>query len=250
MLAIERRNNIISLLETEMRVLVPDLAKKFNVTEETIRRDLEKLEKEGMLQKTYGGAVRIGPSSELPYRIRIDTNKAQKLKIAEKITQLIQPAENIMLDASSTCVHIARTLKGKDKPCTVITNSVEILMECSTSYSIKVISTGGVLRGPSLSLVGSGAAHVLGQLTADRAIISCKGLDFEKGIMESSLEEAEIKRAMAENCKELILAVDSSKFDRKAFAKTLDLWQVNMVVSDHVPEEWARFFEENNIQYM
>jgi len=250
MLAIERRTHIISTLETEKRVLVPELAKKYAVTEETIRRDLEKLEKQGLLIKTYGGAVLADNlSADLPYQLRVETNKTKKIIIADKLQKLIKPKENIMLDASSTCVHIARKLKYLDK-LTMITNSVEILMECSNTDNISVISTGGVLRGPSLSLVGSSAAYTLGQLTADKAIISCKGLDFEKGIMESNLEEAEIKKAMASNAKEAILAIDSSKFNRLSFAKMLDLWQINLVVSDHIPEEWKKFFEENNVKYM
>jgi len=250
MLAIERRNQILATLEAEERVLVPELAKKFAVTEETIRRDLEKLENEGLLKKTYGGAIKNhNLSAELPYKMRAETNKAQKLVIAEKICKLIAPKENIMLDASSTCVHIARRLKSIEN-LTIITNSVEILMECSTSGNINTISTGGILRGSSLSLVGSGATHVLSQLTADKAIISCKGLDFEKGVMESSLEEAEIKKAMAANAQELILAVDSSKFDRLSFAKMLDLPQVSTVVSDNIPPEWAKFFDETNINYL
>jgi len=249
-LAIERRSQILSALETEKRVLVPDLAKKYDVSEETIRRDLEKLDKEGLLKKTYGGAVLTDNlSAELPYRMRVETNKAQKLIIAEKIHKLIGPKENIMLDASSTCVHIARKLKNKDN-LTIITNSVEILMECSGFDNVNTISTGGVLRGSTLSLTGSGAMHVLGRLTADKAIISCKGLDFEKGIMESSLDEAEVKRAMADNSNQLILAVDSSKFNRLSFAKTLSLRRVDMVVSDYIPTEWARFFDENNIKYL
>ena len=250
MLAIERRSQILSTLEADKRVLVPELAKKYAVTEETIRRDLEKLEKEGMLVKTYGGAVLAeNLSAELPYRVRVEANKAQKLIIAEKIYKLIPPKENIILDASSTCVHIARKLKSKDN-LTIITNSVEILMECSNAGNINVISTGGVLRGSSLSLVGGSAMHVLGQLTVDRAVISCKGLDFEKGIMESNLDEAEIKKAMADNAKQIILAVDSSKFNRLSFAKTLDLRRVHCVVSDHIPAEWAKFFDENGIEYL
>ncbi|MCL2404099.1 MAG: DeoR/GlpR family DNA-binding transcription regulator [Defluviitaleaceae bacterium] len=251
MLAVERRNLILATLEAEKRVLVPELAKKYAVTEETIRRDLEKLEKEGLLKKTYGGAVKAhNLSSEMPYKMRAETNKAQKLIIAEKIHKLITPKENIILDASSTCVHIARRIKSVDN-ITIITNSVEILMECSSSSTnINTISTGGVLRGSSLSLVGSGTTYVLNQLTADKAIISCKGLDFEKGVMESNLEEAEIKRVMAANAQEVILAVDSSKFDRMSFAKTLDLLQIHTVVSDNIPTEWAKFFDETNIRYL
>jgi len=250
MLAIERRTQILSTLETEKRVLVPELAKKYAVTEETIRRDLEKLEKEGLLKKTYGGAVQAeNISADMPYIMRAETNKAQKLAIAEKIQKIIQPKENIMLDASSTCVHIARKLKKLDK-LTIITNSVEILVECSNTENINAISTGGVLRGSSLSLVGSSASHAIGQLTADKAIISCKGLDFEKGIMESHLEEAEIKKNMADNARQLILAVDSSKFNRLSFAKMLEFKRVDLVVSDFIPPDWAKFLEENNIEYL
>ena len=250
MLAIERRSQILSELEAQKRVLVPDLAKKYTVTEETIRRDLEKLEKEGLLKKTYGGAVQAdNQSTELPYRIRVEANKTQKLIIAEKIQKLIKPNENIMLDASSTCVHIARKLKTISN-LTIITNSVEILMEYSNCENASVISTGGTLRNFSLSLVGSGAAGTISQFMTDKAIISCKGLDFEKGIMESNLAETEIKKAMVANTKQVILAVDSSKFNRLSFAKTLDLRHVHMVVSDSIPSEWARFFEENNIKFL
>ena len=107
-----------------------------------------------------------------------------------------------------------------------------------------------MLRGSSLSLVGSSAIQALSRFTADKAIISCKGLDFEKGIMESNLDEAEVKRAMADNSKHLILAVDSSKFNRLSFAKTLDFRRVHTVVSDYIPAEWARFLAENNINYL
>jgi len=250
MLAIERRNQILITLETEKRVLVHELAKEYAVTEETIRRDLEKLEKEGLLKKTYGGAVQADNISvDLPYLMRVETNKAQKIIIAEKILKLVNTKENIMLDASSTCVHIARKLKKLDK-LTIITNSVEILMECSNADNINAISTGGLLRGASLSLTGSSVTQAISQLTADKAIISCKGLDFEKGIMESHLEEAEIKKSMAANARELILAVDSSKFNRLSFAKMLELKRVDLVVSDHIPADWVKFFEENNINYL
>jgi len=250
MLAIERRNQILATLETEKRVLVPELAKKYAVTEETIRRDLEKLENEGLLKKTYGGAVQADNlSADLPYLTRVETNKAQKLIIADKIIKLIKPKENIMLDASSTCVHIARKLKKLDK-LTIITNSVEILMECSNADNINAISTGGVLRGPSLSLIGSSAAQAISRFTADKAIISCKGLDFEKGIMESHLEEAETKKSMIDNTRELILAVDSSKFNRLSFAKMLDIKRIDLIVSDYIPPDWIKFFNENNIKYL
>jgi len=250
MLAIERRTQILATLEAERRVLVPELARQYAVSEETIRRDLEKLEKEGLLKKTYGGAVQVDSlSADPPYLMRVETNKNQKVTIAEKLYKIIQPKENIMLDASSTSVHIAKKIKQLQK-LTLITNSVEILVECATAENINLISTGGVLRGSSLSLVGSSATSVINKVTADKAIISCKGLDFEKGIMESNIDEADIKKAMANNAQELILAIDSSKFGRLSFAKMLDLNRIDLVVSDYIPPAWTKFFDENNIRYI
>jgi len=250
MLAIERRSQILSGLESEKSVLVSDLSRKFGVTEETIRRDLEKLEKEGLAKKTYGGAVLAeGLSAEPSFRMREKTNIAQKLIIAEKIFNLVDPKDNIMMDASSTCVLAAKKLKNKDG-LTIITNSVEILMECAVSDTVSLMSTGGSLRGSSLSLVGHSAADFMERFTVDKAIISCKGLDFSKGVTESSIAEAEIKKAMADNAKQVILAVDSSKFDRLSFAKSLDFGMVHCVVSDKIPAQWIDFFDKNNIEYL
>jgi len=250
MLAIERRSQILSTIEAEKSVLVVELAKKYDVTEETIRRDLEKLEKEGFVKKTYGGAVLTeNLSAELPYRIREKTNEAQKLIVAQKVFDLVEVGENIMLDASSTCVFIARKLKEKGK-LTIITNSVEILLECADCENLNLIATGGTLRGSSLSLVGQAAVRSIGKFTADKAVISCKGLDFDKGIMESDISEAEIKKAMAENSKQLILAVDNSKFNRLSFVKSLAWQQVNTITADSAPNEWSQFFKKNQIKFV
>ena len=154
MLAIERKNEILSILQKEQRVLVAELSTRYQVTEETIRRDLEKLEKEGFVKKTYGGAVLNKNSTiDMPLKIREKTNRKEKQKIAQTVASLIEDGESIMLDSSSTSLMIAQELKKKKK-LTVITNSVEVLIELSGCEGIKVISTGGTLRDSSLSLVG------------------------------------------------------------------------------------------------
>ena len=161
MLAIERKNEILSILQKEQRVLVSELSQRYNVTEETIRRDLEKLEREGFVKKTYGGAVlNKNISVDLPLKIREKTNRKEKLAIAQKVAELVEEGECIMLDSSSTSLMIAQSLKKKEK-LTVITNSVEVLIELSGCEGIQVISTGGTLRDSSLSLVGKAASDIL-----------------------------------------------------------------------------------------
>ena len=129
MLAIERKNEILDKLRTEQRVLVSDLAEYYNVTEETIRRDLDKLEKEGYATKTYGGAI-LGNSTktDLSYTIRNKTNVEAKNVIASMASRLIEDGDHLMLDDSSTSLYLAKKLKDK-KNLTVITNSVELVVE-------------------------------------------------------------------------------------------------------------------------
>lgn len=236
MLAIERRNRILSILQKENRVLVSDLSKAFQVTEETIRRDLEKLENEGYAKKTYGGAiVNENINTDLPFTVRKTTNVSGKLKIAEVIAALIRDGDHIMLDASTTALYIAKQLKSK-KNLTVITNSVEILIELSDVSGWKVLSTGGVLGEGSLSLVGHQAEQMIRSFHVDKAIISCKGLDIERGISDSSELEAYIKKLMVASANVKILAADSSKFDKISFTKICDIDEIDTIVTDDEPD--------------
>lgn len=249
MLAIERKNEILAILQKEQRVLVAELSQKYNVTEETIRRDLEKLEKEGFVKKTYGGAVLNNNTNvELPLRIREKTNKKEKQIIAKIVSELVEEGETIMLDSSSTSLMVAKNLKQMKK-LTVITNSVEVLIELAGNKGINVISTGGMLRDASLSLVGKTAERTLMNFNVDKAIISCKGVDLDKGITESNENESEIKNVMRSCAKTTILAIDSSKFDNVSFIKVPDLKKNDILVTDKmVPDKWNQFFDDRNIQ--
>ena len=142
MLAIERKNEILNKLRTEQRVLVSQLAAHYGVTEETIRRDLDKLEKEGYATKTYGGAIwGNSTKTDLSYTIRNKTNVEAKRLIAQLVCANIVDGDHIMLDDSSTSLYIAKQLKEK-KELTVITNSVEIVVELSDVEGWNILSTG------------------------------------------------------------------------------------------------------------
>ena len=167
MLAIERRNEILMKLQAERRVVVSELSQLYDVSEETIRRDLEKLVNEGVAIKSYGGAViNENANLEVPFNIRKNYNVIGKQKIAEQIAAMVKDGESLMLDASSTAVYIAKALKEK-KNLTVITNSIEIIVELMDMPEWKVLSTGGLSREGSFALVGP-------QTDRDAEILSCR----------------------------------------------------------------------------
>ncbi|MDY3920031.1 MAG: DeoR/GlpR family DNA-binding transcription regulator [Candidatus Limivivens sp.] len=251
MLAIERKNEILSILQKEQRVLVSELSQRYNVTEETIRRDLEKLEREGFVKKTYGGAVlNKNISVDLPLKIREKTNRKEKQVIAQRVADLVENGDCIMLDSSSTSLMIAQALKKKEK-LTVITNSVEVLIELSGCEGIKAISTGGVLRDSSLSLVGKTAQEFLTRYNVDKAILSCKGIDMKKGVTDSHEMEADVKICMRSCAKTTILAADSSKLDSVYFVKVMDLESGDILVTNCLPNrEWKDFLEKKGVKVM
>ena len=146
MLAAERRNLILEKVHEDKKVIVNVLSKEFDVSEETIRRDLEKLEEDGHVIKSYGGAVINDRSGiDLPFNVRWKANAAGKQKIAEIISHEIEDGDHIMLDASTTAVFIAKNIKHKSR-LTVITNSIEILLELSDVSGWDIIATGGLLK--------------------------------------------------------------------------------------------------------
>ena len=249
MLAIERRNEILMKLQAERRVVVSELSQLYDVSEETIRRDLEKLVNEGVAIKSYGGAViNENANLEVPFNIRKNYNVVGKQKIAEQIAAMVKDGESLMLDASSTAVYIAKALKEK-KNLTVITNSIEIVVELMDMPDWKVLSTGGLTREGSFALVGPQTDKMLKSYHVDKTIISCKGFDLESGLTDSDELHANNKITMLEAAGKKILAVDKSKFDKTAFTAIGALEDITTVVTDEEPDRrWIQAFEEAGVE--
>ena len=249
MLAIERRRKIISKLTANGKVIVAELAKEFDVTEETIRRDLEKLDNEGLASKTYGGAVSKNASAlDLPYNVREGVNVEQKQRIAEKLAELINDGERLMVDSSSTALYFIKKIKDK-KDLTIITNSVKVLLELADKQDWTVLSTGGILKKGALSLGGSSAEKMINTYHVDTAICSCKGLDMTLGVTDSNENDSQIKQAMLCSAERRILALDAEKFDKKSFVRICDFSNIDIIVTDSEPEEkWLTFCGDNEIK--
>ncbi len=249
MLAIERRNAILEKLQKDKRVVVSELSQYYQVTEETIRRDLEKLENDGLAVKSYGGAVLNEQNIVgLPFDVRKNQCVAEKQKIAGLIAGLVKEGEAVMLDVSSTAVYAAKELKKKEK-LTVITNSIEIVVELYDMPEWTVISTGGTVREKSFALWGPHTDEVLSSYHVDKAIVSCKGLDLENGITDYVEQDASSKRMMLRASRERILAADHTKFDTTAFTKVTDWSSFTKIVTDRKPDKkWLEEFERHRIE--
>ena len=248
MLGIERRREIMKMLNQHQKVYVQDLSKLFDVTDETIRRDLEKLEQQNLVKRCYGGAViNDHTSQDISFLKRIDINHAGKIYIAKKAENLINDGDTLMVDSSTTCLALFRYLKSK-KDLTIITNSIRLINEFVNS-DFRIISTGGELRAHSYALTGTIACETLAKYYVDTAIISCKALDMQKGLMESNEPESIIKRQMNEQAQKCILLADNTKFDKTAFTRTCDLNKINTIVTDKEPAiEWLDYIKNNDMR--
>ncbi|MFH2113756.1 MAG: DeoR/GlpR family DNA-binding transcription regulator [Spirochaetota bacterium] len=250
MLAVERRQAIFEGLKEAGSVTVIELSTKFDVSEETIRRDLTKMESSGLLYKTYGGAfINAGMHREVPVGMREHTYVEGKNVIGILAAQLINTGDTVFLDASTTAVHIAENIIDK-KNLIVITNALKVVETLAPAQGIKVICTGGTLRPSSLTLVGKAAEEAIGTYFADKAFICCDGLHRVHGVTDANEKEAEVRKQMMKQADSSILIADATKFEKTSFVHIADFSRFNILLTDKEPSsEWKATFQENDLEY-
>lgn len=232
----ERRKLILELLNKNHAVTTAELRDRFDVSEMTIRRDLQVLEKEGLLRRTHGGAVSIlGRSYEPLLRIRSTENTAAKAAIGRRAAEMVHDGDSVALDVGTTTLEIARSLHDKHN-LTVVTASLPIAVEIATSHliesSIRLILTGGIVRAGELSMIGEIARQSYNKLHVDIAFIGVGGISLEDGLTEYNLEDTQIKQALLETAQKKVVVADSSKFGRTTFATIAPLSAIDAIVTD------------------
>ncbi len=234
MLAEERRQKIIEKINIDGTVHVSDLSEELDVTEETIRRDLDVLDQKNQLSRTHGGAVAVENNSkaELSFNVRENRLKKYKIEIAKKALNLIEEGETIFLDASTTAMYLARELSSYNN-LTVITNSIKIMLELIDEDNITVISTGGTLRANSFSFVGPLANETVKKYFADKIFASCKGISIQHGATDSNELEIEVKENMIKQAKEIIIIADHCKLNNVGLAKFVEFDQISKIITDN-----------------
>lgn len=230
-LAEERRRQIVELLNSEGSIQVSKLSASFSVTEETIRRDLDALNRRNLLKRTHGGAVALQSRQEVPFDIRRQTNVEEKRQAAVKAARLIEPGDTLFLDISSTAMFLAKELSNM-KDITVITNSARIALEFIDKTDITLISTGGILRPNSYSLVGPLANDAVGKYYADKFFSSCRGFSLEHGATDSNELESEVKKSMVKRSSRLYLIIDHTKLNDIGLTQFASADEVDTIICD------------------
>lgn len=232
MFALERQKRILELLASDGTVLVSKLSMEMGVTEETIRRDLEKLERQEMLRRTHGGAIPFDENTfELSLEKRKNRNVEPKKNLARAAAQHIVSGDTVFLDASTTTFFISKEIKSM-RNLTVITNSMRIVSELAGVEGIKVISVGGVVSN-NQSFVGNIAEEAIEKnYFASKMFFSSKGVTADAGILDSNEAESGIKKKMMHNCGKKYYLCDKSKIGRVGFVKIAGFEDINVFITD------------------
>jgi DeoR family fructose operon transcriptional repressor len=231
--ALDRLRRIESQIQADGRVRVVDLAAQLHVSEMTIRRDLDMLAADGLVQRIRGGAVAIGPQ---PFADRFSRNMRAKDRIASKLTDLVGDGGAIGVDASSTLQRLTGHL-GDVRDLTVVTNGPDTFDALQGRPGLTALLTGGQLDTRTGSLVGPIAARSARSLLLRRLFVSAAALDPAHGTSETTLEDAETKLALADVAAEVVVAVDSSKLGHRAAARALAPDRVSLLVTELDPSD-------------
>jgi DeoR family transcriptional regulator, aga operon transcriptional repressor len=228
----ERRRGILELLQRERRVLVTDLAERFETSQVTIRKDLDVLHVRGLIQRTHGGALpaQDGALQDPALHEKERLHRKEKLRIAAAAARLVSEGQVVILDSGTTTTEIARALRHH-KNLTVITNAVNIAAELAAS-PVDVILTGGAVRKNSFSLVGPIAEETLRRLSADILFLGVDGFDVRHGLTTPNLHEAKVNRVMTEIAKRTVAVCDSSKFGHRSLSLIVPPTSVHQVITD------------------
>lgn len=248
MIAQERYKIILELLSLKKTVQTSELIEKFGVSLETVRRDLEHLEKQGKLKRVHGGAVLEvidGRTSDIPERLAVNWDK--KLQIGEYVASLLHEGDAICMDASTTTHAIAKVLKQKFRQLTVVTNYLPIVNELS-STSFTVVASGGVLQGNFQSFTGRLAEDNLEKFHVSKAFVSISGIALHHGMTDFSFEEIAVKKKLMSIASEVYVVADSSKFGVVSLLDVCDFTALNGIITDpSLDDNIRKMFEKNGV---
>ncbi len=230
----ERESEIVRLLsQAESGILgVSHLSRLLDVSEMTIRRDLDALAAAGLVQRIHGGAMHVNSALlyERSFAERGREARPAKVAIGRAAARLVHEGQVVILDAGTTTLEIARHLTARH--ITAVTNALPVASELSAHPEVSAILLGGEVKGPELCTVGPMVTDSLTRMSADLLFLSTAGFSPERGLTEPDLREAEVKRAMMKAAKRVLLVADSSKFGAIYFAQTAPITAVHAVVTD------------------
>ena len=237
-IAVERRNRITQLAGQQGSVRVSELSELFQVSEVTIRSDLDVLTRQGMLVRGRGGAVRNENSGLfIAYAQRASVNLDAKRRIGSIAATLVTSGETIIMDAGTTVMEMAKSL-NVDLAVTVVTNALNVATQVGALPNAHVIVLGGSLVRETLSTLGPHSERDLSEIAVQKVFLGANAMDAKFGITDTQAELARSKRFLAQTGRQVILLADSSKWGRASFAKVLPLSDIHVLITDNdLPQE-------------
>jgi DeoR/GlpR family transcriptional regulator of sugar metabolism len=227
------------------------LAQALNVSEGTVRNDLNALEDEGRLKRVHGGAV-LNDQDQFQnnsFMLRYKQNVAAKFAIAREAAILVNDGDSILLDASSTAYFLARELSGRKK-LRVMTNGFEVARELAQNTSNTVILIGGVVNNDSSSVTGLLSEQIIADMHIEKAFFSCSGFSLERGMTEVHFAEAQLKRKAIESSRQIIALVDSTKFGKEDLTPFARSDQITRLISDSkLSSAWVEKLKQAGINF-
>ena len=251
LLKIERQSQIRKMVEETGRVTVLELSAIFDVSEATIRRDLEELDGEGWVRRTHGGAVRAERASkEPPIMQRIVEQEAEKKRIGVATAGMIKAGETIFLGSGTTVQEVARNLP-KEIQLTIITNSLPVVNHLANYPNLDLIVIGGMLRHSELSMVGHIAEQAVKEFRADKVILGMHAIDAHHGFTNDFLPETMTDRAILGIAPQVIVVADHTKFGRVSSGLVVAATAAHMIVTDQdAPKDCVEELIEMGIEVL
>jgi DeoR/GlpR family transcriptional regulator of sugar metabolism len=227
-----RRDQILAYLSTHDRTPVSELSQVLGVSEVTVRKDLDALEAQGVLTRVHGGAVVSGRGRlELYFATREQEHLEEKRRIAQAAAALIRSGQRIFLDASTTALQVARLIKDRED-LVVVTNGLYTALELNFCEGVTTVVVGGTMRRRSSSLVGSLNVNSLQRLRVDIGLFGARGVTARDGLMESDLDEAQLKQQLVSASGLVVGISDSSKFGMVAFSAFALPHEIDRIITD------------------
>lgn len=229
-----RQNDILALIKQTGQVGVDDLATQFDVSTQTIRKDLNELAQRGLASRVRGGAMPRASIANVAYEERRQMASSEKQLIGQLAATLIPNNCSIMLNIGTTTEQVAMAMSGHSD-LVVISNNVNVIHSLSGSASKELILAGGTVRQSDGAIVGDAAVEFIARFKVDFAIIGASALDDDGAVLDFDLREVSVARAMLRNGRTRILVCDSQKFERTAPVRICDIAEIDYFVTDRQP---------------
>lgn len=228
----KRQEQIAQLLQQFGEVKIAELRSQFHVSDMTLRRDLELLERQGAAYRTFGGAIAV-PQRDVDLTERAEYHIEEKANIGRQAAALVLSDQAVFIDSGTTTLHLVKHWPNV-RNTTVVTNALNIAVELQRR-DVATLIIGGLLREATSSLVGPIAEETLGRMAFDQVFIGAAGFTLEHGFSNSNVFESEVKRTAISRAAEITVLLDHSKFGQRSLASFADLSQVNRVITDRQP---------------